>query len=163
MSTYSVRGFSANTGTTYPAPICAVWNPDATESVKVVECGVFMAGLRTGTTQNSPVLYRTTAQGTAGSTVTPDADNAWDDLVAPASGLVLDLALFSVAPTTASPPLWAMQCGGNTATGSAGLGFQWASSRGILVPPGTGLMIGATMNGVNLWPASECYFVWEEA
>ena len=69
--------------------------------------------------------------------MTPVANNAWKGADPPSSGVVLDLSSFSVQPTRVSPGL--LEASFNTGTGTQGMGFIWASSRGIWVPPGTGI------------------------
>lgn len=161
-SVYSVRGFTAATGTTEPQPVCQLWNPDSAIRVRVLECGVTLGGVLPNVNQTQPLLVRTTTRGTPGSTVTPDADNAWDNLVAPLSGVLLDLAQWSVNPTEATPGLLGWNLGGSVSTGTAGMGWVWANPVGIDIPPGTGLLISPTIGGAAAWPTSEVYFVWEE-
>ena len=154
--TYSVRGFTAATaGAASPDVICQLWNPDGAKRIKVLEVSLWRGGI-TGT---RVVPTRTTARGTPGSTVTPDADNAWDTDAGPPSGALLDLAQFSVAPTImAAPHLMGFHMAANT--GQEGFGFVWASPKGIEVAPGTGLALIMPLTVV--WPISETTWVWEE-
>ena len=87
--------------------------------------------------------------------MTPDADNAWGNLVAPPSGALLDLASYSVQPTSSTPPLW-----GWAAAATAASGFIWPTPRGIKIPPGAGLSIAQRVN--TAWPISEVYVIWDE-
>lgn len=163
MAVYSARGFTAETGTTDPMPVFQLWNPDSTEGITVLEFGLFIANNILNTAQGQePTILRSTARGTAGSTVTPDADNAWDNLVAPPSGALLDLANFSGNPTRSGPEMIAWNLCGSATGGTAGLGFIWSHPTGIWVPPGQGLLLEANVGGVNQFRASEVYIVWEE-
>jgi hypothetical protein len=158
---YSVRGFTAATATTGdPLVFAQLWNPDATENLRVMEFGVFCTAIAAG--QHAPQLVRSTTRGTPGSTVTPDADNSWDNLVAPQTGALLDLALFSANPTRSSPELLGWNISGGVSTGGGGMGWVWSSPIGMLVPPGTGVVLQANVTGATAWAASEVYFVWEE-
>lgn len=153
MGVYSVRGFTAATAATADVAIASLWNPDSTDSITVLEIGLFKAGA--GTANDSLYIERITARGTAGSTVTPDADNAWGNLVTPPSGALLDLASYSGQPTSSTPPLF-----GWVAAAAAGSGFQWPTPRGIKIPPGAGISIA--QRAATIWPTSEVYFIWEE-
>lgn len=150
---YSVRGFTAATAATADHCLAELWNPDSLKRMKVFEIGLFKAGA--GAANDSVYIVRTTARGTAGSTVTPDADNAWAGDDVPSSGALLDLAAFSVQPTRASPNLF-----GWVAAAVAASGFIWPVPRGIWIPPGTGLAICQRV--ATAWPTSEVYFAWEE-
>lgn len=150
---YSVRGFTAATAATADHTIFSLWNPDATDSLSVFELGIFKAGA--GTANDSVYICRITARGTAGSTVTPDADNAWGNLVVPPSGALLDLAAFTVQPTKSTPNIF-----GWVAAAVVGSGIVWATPRGIKIPPGAGLAV--VQRAATIWPTSEVYISWEE-
>lgn len=150
---YAVRGFTAATAATADVAICSLWNPDSTDSMTVLEMGLFKAGA--GASTDSLYVERITARGTAGSTVTPDGDNAWGNLVTPPSGALLDLASYSGQPTSSTPPMF-----GWVAANVAGAGFQWPTPRGIKIPPGAGVSMAIRVAAA--WPTSEVYFVWEE-
>ena len=161
MGVYSVRGFAASTGTAASdLAIANLWNPDANQRLEVLEIGLFSAG----TTGSAVNLARTTTEGTAGSTVTPDADNCWDTHDVPASGCRLGLSLFSAQPTKATGRLMAIQLRdtGATVAGSSSIGFVWTSPYGIWVPPGTGLCITSKDSDFVQFSTAEVYFVWEE-
>lgn len=153
MGVFSARGFNAATAATADHALFGVWNPDSAKRIKVLELGVFKSGA--GVAADSVYVCRSTARGTAGSTVTPDADNAWDGDDIPASGWLLDLSSYSVQPTKGSPNLW-----GWVAAAVAGSGIIWPTPRGIWVPPGTGLVVAQRV--ATAWPASEVYAVVEE-
>lgn len=153
MSTYSVRGFTATTAATADHTIAELWNPDASKRIKVLEIGLFKGGA--GTAGDSIYICRTTAKGTAGSTVTPDADNAWDASKTPQSACTLELAAFSSQPTKASPNMF-----GWVAAAVSASGFIWPTPRGLEIPFGTGLAI--VQRAATVWPTSEVYFVWDE-
>lgn len=153
MSAFSSRGFTAATAATADHAIAALWNPDSLKRIKVFECGLFKSAV--GTAADSIYIARITTRGTAGSTVTPDADNAWDADDVPASGALLDLAAYSVQPTRGTPNLF-----GWVAAAVAAAGFIWPTPRGITIPPGAGLAI--CQRAATIWPTSEVYFAWEE-
>ena len=153
MGVYSVRGFTAATAATADHSVFSVWNPDSLKRITLLELGLFKAGA--GAANDSLYVCRTSARGTAGSTVTPDADNAWlgDDV--PASGFLLDLAAFSVQPTKGSPNLF-----GWVASAVAGAGIIWPTPRGIVIPAGTGIAVA--QRAATAFPTSEVYAVIEE-
>lgn len=153
MALYSVRGFTAATAATADHAIFSVWNPDSLKRITLVEMGLFKAGA--GAANDSLYVCRITTRGTAGSTVTPDADNAWQGDDVPASGFLLDLAAFSAQPTKASPNLF-----GWVASAVAASGFIWPTPRGIAIPAGTGIAI--VQRAATAWPTSEVYAVVEE-
>ena len=101
-------------------------------------------------------LKRSTARGTPGSTVTPDIDNHSERAIAPVSGALLDLAAFTVQPTLAAAELGPDVQPGN----SAEAGFTYDIPGGIVIPPGTGLVV-AIITGAA-FPASGIGFIWQE-
>jgi hypothetical protein len=153
LSDFSVRGLTVATAATADHAIAALWNPDSLKRIKVFETGIFKtAG---GTAGDSLYITRITARGTAGSTVTPDADNAWDADDVPASGALLDLAAYSVQPTLGTPRMF-----GWVASAGAGAGIIWPTPRGISIPPLGGLAL--VQRAATIWPVSEVYFCWTE-
>ena len=153
MAIYSARGVTAATAATADHTVFGLWNPDSLKRITLLEIGLFKT--TGGTAGDSIYLGRTTARGTAGSTVTPDADNAWTGDDIPSSGALLDLAAYSVQPTKATPNLW-----GWVAAAVAASGVIWPCARGIAIPPGTGVAINQRV--ATIWPISEVYAVWEE-
>lgn len=152
MPVFSVRGFTAATAATADHSLAELWNNNTTKAIKVLEVGVSKAG-GAGAAGDSLYICRTTARGTAGSTVTPDADNSWE--LAGSTSTLLDLAAFSVQPTKAAPNMW-----GWTAAAVAGAGIIWPTPRGIWIPQSGGLAI--VQRAATAWPTSEVYFVYEE-
>lgn len=130
-----------------------LWNPSGTKRIRAVLVHLFMHDFDIA--GNSFFITRTTTRGTPGSTVTPDADNADEGDAAPPSGMLLDLAEFSVQPTLAVPELNSPFTFPAGAAGTEGSGFSREFPRGIVVPPGTGLAvcekIGNTFSGT--WDA----------
>lgn len=153
MAEYSARGVTAATAATIDHAVAALWNPDTAKRIKLLELGLFKAGA--GAANDGLYLTRITARGTPGSTITPDADNAWSGDDVPSSGALVDLAAYSVQPTRATPPLW-----GWIAAAVAASGVIWPTPRGIWIPPGTGLAL--CQRTATAWPISEVYFCWEE-
>lgn len=153
MTTHYVRGFTAATAATGDHSICSLWNPHASRRIRIVEFAIFKAGA--GAANDSARLVRITTRGTAGSTVTPDADNSSEgDSTSPA-GALLDLAAFTVQPTLASPGMY-----GWVAPAVAGAGWQLPIPRGIVLLPGTGLAF--VQRAATAWPTSEVTFVFED-
>lgn len=163
---YSVRGFTAATGTSDPEAIAQLWNPSSARRLLVLEVSLYAAGAPPGVqARNSLSLQRTSARGTPGSTVTPDADSDWAGELAPPSGALLDLAAFTVQPTLAAPELdgLVLAAAGTSGTPSSGMGFALVRPEGIWVPPGTGLLLnGVLIAGAVSWPTSEVTFEWAE-
>jgi len=155
MNTYYVRGFTAATAATANHVIAELWNPGTLSGrrIEVVEVAIFKAGA--GTANDSIFLERTTAKGTSGSTVTPDADNAGQADSTPPSGATLELAAFTVQPTLASPGMY-----GWVAPAVAGAGIIIPIPRVIVIPAGTGLAI--VQRAATIWPTSEVSFVFED-
>lgn len=155
MNVYYVRGFTAATAATANHVIAELWNPGtvAGRRIEVYEVAVFKAGA--GVANDSIYLERTTARGTAGSTVTPDADNAGQADSTPPSGALLDLAAFTVQPTLATPGMY-----GWVAPAVAGAGIILPLPRGVVIPAGTGLAV--VQRAATAWPTSEVTFVFED-
>ncbi len=149
---YTVRGRSGVTVGTVNHAIAQFWNPHATQRIKVVQFGVFKTSA--GGSADSFRLKRSTARGTAGSTVTPDIDNHSERAVAPVSGALLDLAAFSVQPTLAAAELGPDCLPGNFP------GACLLYDIGIVIPPGTGLVIAQIASAV--YPVSGISFIWTE-
>lgn len=153
MAIYYVRGFTAATAATADHAICALWNGSGSKRIKVFEFAIFKAGA--GAANDSFKIERITTQGTAGSTVTPDADNSIEADATPDSGAVLNLAAFSAQPTRSTPALY-----GWVAPAVAGAGLIIPFPRGISIPPGTGLAV--TQRAATAWPTSEVSFGFED-
>jgi hypothetical protein len=153
MADYYVRGFTAATAATANHVIACLHNPSGSRRITVVEFGIFKAGA--GTANDTGYLCRTTTAGTAGSTVTPDADNAEAGDAAPDSGALLNLAAFTVQPTLASPGMY-----GWAAPAVAGAGVIIPLPRGITLAPGTGLAF--VQRAATAWPTSEVNFVFTD-
>lgn len=101
-------------------------------------------------------LKRSTARGTPGSTVTPDIDNHGERAAAPVSGALLDLSAFTVQPT-----LDASELGPEfQAAAAAASAFMYDIPGGIVIPPGTGLVIAQIV--AIAYVASTIHFCWFE-
>jgi hypothetical protein len=150
---YSVGGRSAATAATADQSAGHLWNPHATKSIYVREIWFF----KTVATVDNPGLVRTTTIGTTpGTTVTPDADNAFDRRAAPPSVSVLYLAAFATYPVIAGPYMHR-----ENLPAAIGAGLVWSFyDEPIEVPAGTGLAV-ATPVAVILQPA-DLTFVWDE-
>ena len=148
---YTVRGRSAATVATADHVIAQVWNPHASARIKVVSFAIFKQG-GAGAAGDSLRLRRSTARGTAGSTVTPDIDTHSERAIAPPSGFLLDLAAFSVQPTLDTSDFGI----GWTAPAVVGAGIVYPIPSGIVVPFGTGLVL--VQVAATVWPISEITF-----
>src|SRR6266542_6986339 len=153
---YSVRGRSAATALTADHAICGLWNPHATQRIKVVSFAAFKQG-GAGATGDAFRLRRTTARGTAGSTVTPTIANHDKRAVAPSSGVLLDLAAYSVQPTLDGTVDLGL---GWTAPGVAGAGIVIPFPGGIEIGPGAGIVV--IQVAATIWPTTEVTFYWLE-
>jgi len=151
---YTVRGRTVATAATADHAIAQLWNPHSTQRIKVIHFTLFKTAA--GAAADAFRLKRSTARGTAGSTVTPDIDNHSERAVAPVSGVLLDLAAFSVQPT-----LDASELGPEfVAAAFAAAGVVYAIPGGIVIPPGTGLVLAQVP--ATAWPISGVSFSWLE-
>jgi len=148
MGRYAISGRSTATAATANHAGAAVWNASAVRQIKVVEIWWFK---RVATADNI-ALQRITVRGTPASTVTPDIDNDLEKVVAPVSGFVLDLGVYSAEPTFSTPPL-----AQTNLPASLGAGFIWVFS-GIWIPAGTGLAL-YTPDAVVLQPGDVTFIV----
>jgi len=144
---YIVRGRTAATAATADHAVFGVWNPHATQRIKLIQWSLFKTGA--GTAGDTIRFRRSTARGTAGSTVTPDIDHHSERAIAPPSGFLLDLAAFSVQPTLDASELGT----GWVAAAFAAAGGVFAIPGGIVIPPGTGIV--AIQTAATIWPISE--------
>lgn len=153
MTAFMVRGFTAATAATANHAIAEIWNPSGSKRLYVVGFAIYKAGA--GAANDSLYLERTTAKGTSGSTVTPDADNSSEGDAVPPSGFTLELAAFTVQPTLALPGIY-----GWVAAAVAGAGLDKPFPRRICVLPGTGLAL--LQRAATIWPTSEVSFEVED-
>ena len=152
MPRYSVGGRSANTAATANHCAACLWNASGTKPIFLREVWLF----KTVATADHQALVRATARGTAGSTVTPDANNCWSDTkIAPQSGAVLDLAAYSGQPTIAAPYLARANM-----PAAVGSGFIWVFNEPYVIAPGNGAAI--VTPPATILQASDFTFVWDE-
>jgi|SRR5712692_6658608 len=133
---YSVSGEPAAVGTIDNA-IAALWNPHASQFVKVIQVQIAFTAAPTAAYRIK--VRRISARGTAGSTITPGIANHSLRGIAPPSGALLDLAAYSVQPTFDGDnigPGWVF-----SAVASAGLIYPIPG--GFQVGPGAGLALVA--------------------
>jgi hypothetical protein len=153
---YTVRGKSAATAATADHAVCGFWNPHSTQRIKVVSVSIFTAAAPTGVPELR--LRRTTATGTAGSTVTPNISNHSIRGIAPVSGALLHLAAYSVQPTLEAS---AVDFGfGWFAPLVAGSGIVYPIPGGIEIGPGAGIAL--IQVAATIFPASQVTFSWLE-
>jgi hypothetical protein len=95
---YTVTGRNAATAGTADHAVWGFWNPHSTQRIKVINWSMFAQSAAPAAGWACR-LRRISARGTAGSTVTPNSSNHSTLGVAPVSGVLLDLAAYSVQPT----------------------------------------------------------------
>lgn len=149
---YAVGGRTTATAATADNVAAALWNPSGSKSIEVVEVHL----TKITATADNHSLIRTSTRGTQSTTVTPDADNAYNRQVTPASGAVLDVA-YSAQPTVQGPALARQNL-----PAAVGAGFMWVFDRPIIVPAGTGLAIAVPTGLSVAIVASDVTFVWDE-
>lgn len=131
---YSVRGRNAATAATADHAVWGFWNPHATQRIKVIAFSMFAQSAAPAAGWSGR-LRRITARGTPGSTVTPAIQNHSLYGVAPPSGVLLDVAAYSVQPTLNSLDLGI----GYTFAAVQGSGIVYPIPGGIEIGPGAGL------------------------
>lgn len=152
MARYRTNGLTAATAGTDAHAIAQIWNPSSTKRIEIVELGI--CATTAPAAGAGFVLRRSTARGTPGSTVTPNAEAADSRDAAPDSGFLLDLAAFSVQPTLAAGelgPAWML-----APVAGSGLIYP-VGGRGLTVPPGTGVCL--VNRAAVITPISEVFFV----
>jgi len=152
---YSVRGRTTATGAVVDRVIAALWNPHATQRVKVIQYSLVVAAAPAANAGFK--LKRISSRGTPGSTETPGLANHSIGGIAPPSGLLLDLGSYSVEPTLLSAELgpgWPLAA-------VAASGFIYPiPAQGIEIAPGTGLAL-CNATGVIV-PISDVSWAWME-
>jgi len=148
---YSVSGRNAATGASADQAGAVLWNVSSAKTIYCREISGFTVSAVAWALQ----LIRTSTRGTPGSTVTPDIDNDRDRLLSPPSTCVLDLGLFTVAPTVQGPAMARTHLGAVT-----GCAFGWVFNPPIAIPAGTGLAIANVPATAS--PTMDFTFVWEE-
>jgi hypothetical protein len=130
-----------------------LWNPDANKWLYLREVHVFT----TVATAQHPGLVRTTTIGTTpGTTVNPDADNAFDRAVAPSSSADLYAGTFATDPAVAGPYLTRA-----IIPGAIGAAVMWSFlDEPIGIPPGTG--IGVATPIATALQLNRYTFIWDE-
>lgn len=154
---YSVRARGDSTAN--DRFVAALWNGHATQRVGVRRIACWLAEAAAANSQL--YLFRLSARGTPGSTVTPDINTDHKRGVAPASGVVLDLGPYTAEPTptpNANTPIEVI----HVSTDIAGKAIFNIAEQGTLwIPPGAG--IGIRHSGsATTFPAVEVTFYWIE-
>ena len=113
-----------------------LWNGHSTQRIKLISFAMW-AQSTSPASGYSARLRRISARGTAGSTVTPNISNDSRIAVAPVSGVLLDLAAYSVQPTLlASSVDFGL---GFTFAAAVASGFVYPIPGGIEIGPGAGV------------------------
>ncbi len=147
---YTVRGVTAATVGTIDLAAFSIWNPAAGKRIELLEVGIFVTTAPVATAGLH--MRRITARGTPGTTATATLENSQQRDAVPDSGFLLDLAVFTVAPTLAAVPSMI----GWVPAASVGAGIV-LPLREIIIPPGTGI---AFLNrAAAIFPVSEVYVV----
>lgn len=152
---YSVGGrMNAATAATADHVAVNLWNPSGSKSLWVVSVEFFNT---TATAMPAQLIRTSTAGTTPGSTVTPDADNAYNRQVTPASGALAYTAAFSGAqPTVQGPPIKRTNL-----AAAIGTGMIWAFyDTPIEVPAGTGLALSTP--AATAFQVCDFAFEWDE-
>ena len=134
MRTFSIAGRSVATAATANVAGAQLWNASSTKSIFVTQ----IAWSKTVATADFVALVRSSARGTAGSTVTPAQQSDNDYVGAPPSGALLDLSTFSAQPTLISATSYMFRWSLPAAIGS---GFILPFPDLLTIPAGTGLVI----------------------
>jgi hypothetical protein len=153
-----ISGISGTLTATIDHAAAGLWNPHATKHIWVSEIHIVQS-LATAIVWH-PILVRTSARGTAGSSVTSliQHDDGHDN--APQSGAILDLGAYSVQPgivgTTTARFLQSW-----TLSAAQGAGVIWTfPGRGLRVPALAGI---AVISGVAAAVTGQRFtFVWAE-
>src|SRR6266576_3693993 len=96
MLKYGVSSVTVATAATADLAIASLWNASTTRSIALKEVHVFKT---TAGAADIAKIRRISARGTPGSTITPTIVNDYDRALAPASGALLDLNVYTVEPT----------------------------------------------------------------
>ena len=132
---YYVNVNPGASATTIDHAIVQIWNLSSTRTIALFQLScVFQAAAPLAGA--GFVTRRSTARGTAASTITPTAEHHHRREAAPDSAFVIDLGPFSVQPTLAAgelDPMWVF-----AAVQASGVIIP--IPRGLEIPPGTGLV-----------------------
>ena len=133
MERYTIGVAPGTTAATADHAISQLWNPSSAVTLYLKEIHVVKV---TATGLNVLQLRRSTARGTAGSTITPTIVNEYDNALAPPSGALIDLAAFSAQPTLSALNLhsWILPA-------AIGSGVMWVFEEPIRIKPGTGIVV----------------------
>lgn len=153
MHGFSIGGRTAATAATANNVGAALWNPSTSRSLWVTQIG----WSKTAATADQVGLVRISARGTAGSSITSGIQSDAEGAVAPRSGAVLDLAVFTVQPTPVSATVYTFRW---SLPATVGSGFLLPLPDVWEVPAGSGIAI-LTPSAVILQPADVSFF-WRE-
>jgi hypothetical protein len=144
---------SAATAATADQSGVHLWNPHGTKSVYVREVHVFS---NAASASHAALVRTSTAGTTPGTTVTPDADNAFDRRAAPPSGCILYAATFATYPVVQTPYM-----ARTVLPAAVGAAVMWSFlDTPIEVPAGTGLAVATPI--ATALPASYFTYIWDE-
>lgn len=137
---YRFNGKTAATAATIDHAIAEIWNPSTSKRIKIVTLYVVKQAVGAA---DEPVLRRSSAKGTSGSTVTPGSAQELEQAAAPPSGVTLELAAFTVQPTLIAGPL-----DGAVIPAAIGSGWVWnfadqMNPLGLELKAGEGVVITA--------------------
>jgi hypothetical protein len=152
---YLAQGTTAATAATDQHAIAEIWNPSSTLTL-IIRRIVLVAFAPPGAGAGY-LVRRSSAKGTAGSTVTPGAaSHLRNPGTAPQSSFTLELAAFTGQPTLVSGDL-----DGWVFAAVAASGIVMPYPEGIEIGPGTGLCL--VNRAAIVFPTSEVTFLVEEA
>ena len=155
---YSVLGRTAGIGSGAAVAAASLWNPHSSLTIKLLALSVALQD--TTNTNRDFLCARINARGTPASTVTPNISKDSRRGVAPQSGTLLDLGVYSVEPTLDGdfqPPY--MQFGGNVSMGK----FVFHRfGNGLYIPPGAGFSVIDITNVGSGTNVRDYTFTWVE-
>lgn len=133
---HAVTGRNAASSSIINHAAFGLWNPHSSLLIKVLE--IILTTNDFGGSKWSGAFRRTTERGTPGSTVTPDISNSSRRGAAPASGLLLDLAAYSVQPTLESDDWGSVIIASGSNRGGV---HRFRFGTGLYIPPGAGMAL----------------------
>ena len=145
---------SAATTATVDFGVCTLWNPVGVPGRIGLRRFTVFKTATTGAKQ-ALALRRVSARGTAGATVTPTIVDDFDRALAPPSGALFDLALYSVQPTYEALSLDAVWL-----NDSVGTAFSWYFDPVLWISPGAG--VGVATITASIFGVSRCTVEWVE-
>lgn len=148
---HRLSGRTAATAATIGNSAFGLWNPHSTMRIKLTELSICMTTAPNAA--NGLAMRRTSARGTASTTVTPVIYNDVQQMAVSVSVSVLDLAYSGQPTLQTSPGLWQWSYAAVANSGSM-------SPFDVVIPPGTGI---ALVNlSAQITPVADVSVAWLE-